>query len=71
MLDDTGKAFWLTAGWSVIGCSAAGALVSLYFEDHGLAMFLGFVGVAAGGYLVQLGKYSKPQDEPPSDSTGL
>jgi hypothetical protein len=61
MLHDMHRRFWLTAGYSLIGCCLVAALISLYFGDHGLAMLLGFVGTASGGYLVTLGRWSRAE----------
>jgi hypothetical protein len=72
MLHDMSRRFWLTAGYAIIGACVVGALISLYFGDHGLAMLLGFVGTASGGYLVNLGRWSKVQGEHSDDqSPGL
>jgi hypothetical protein len=71
MLHDMSKEFWLMVGWSVIGCSVLGAVGSIYYRNHQLAMLLGFVGVGAGSYLVQLGRYSKSRAERHRESSGL
>jgi|HubBroStandDraft_2_1064218.scaffolds.fasta_scaffold2746471_1 hypothetical protein len=72
VLHNMSSRFWLTAGYALIGACLVGALISLYFGDHGFAMFLGFVGTASGGYLVNLGRWSKVQGERGDDqSPGL